>query len=269
LIHPIHFRVSVPSKRHGLKAMTLLEILFVMVIVSILVLMLLPALQNASVIKERVKCMSILRQWSVAMDIYRQHNNDMYPQMRLNAWGGCANYQTRAGAYISSAGDNSANGMVSYPSRGGEKRVKPELLCPGVRREVMATADYYLDYMGYAYNDCCDIKWPDPSDPIPIPTGDQGVFGNAQEMVPNPARRILLMCSWQGGQWSFAQSGWDLWHLMGYAYEMRPPKGIHGGRENYLFCDGHIESIGCTESNRINQGWWCGYQYGGGTNPYK
>src|SRR5258708_37869912 len=78
--NPTTANVRQPKARGGF---TLIELLVVIAIIAILAALLLPALAKAKEKGRRIVCISNLKQWGLAQNMYVDDNNQVYPTTKI------------------------------------------------------------------------------------------------------------------------------------------------------------------------------------------
>jgi prepilin-type processing-associated H-X9-DG protein len=211
------------------RSFTLIEVLMVITIMTILLSLLLPTLNQARATAKRISCLSNLHQMGIAVNTYVQDYNDSYPISYYFAQEGITTY-----AYSWDLTTIMVSGQITkvipgllWNGRGTEKIQQ----CPAFEGNANWQAD---PYTGYNYNTSYighgeyeAIIAPSRMSVVGHPShtalfGDGQWIGGANKMMrapwPNPGDETF------NGRWAGTQ---------GYR---------HSGKTNVAFCDGHSES---------------------------
>ncbi len=226
------------------KYFSLIELLIVVAIIAILAGMLLPALNKARENGRSAFCLSSLKQFGTAINIYADNNNDLLPHYNSNA-NNKAWYSAVDGPLTAALGDdnpvNNRGGRcvagVSFDSTSKTVQTKHKLTCPSLiwQDEVTYWPNGFAP--SYGYNGIlCSPKVGHPARKRFVAPSRTMVFGESSS--------VLLA---QG----FTQSG------VGNNAVFR-----HNKRSNVVFMDGHAaqETRETMPTNKQNIYW---YPYNG------
>ncbi|MEN6372590.1 MAG: type II secretion system protein [Armatimonadota bacterium] len=235
--------------RRSLSGFSLVELLIVIVVIAILAGILMPVMISTKQAARKSKCASNLQQLGRAFSLYVSDWSGAYPSP--GGVVGDYNYWAQSGK----------GGLVNYVgSNGGLNTV---WCCPELPRwESRYSARTYC--MNSYLREPPDVSYPQCI----------GIFDGCRESKIEAPRKTILLFEgmpvtkdWPEGQdYIFRCGDWECvrgWALreMPRQHTMNSWKSWHGEKNNYLYCDGHIQSFKPNKyPNRppfsIQNEWW-------------
>ena len=246
-----------PVSRRG--SFTLLEVIVVLSIMLLLAGMLGPALNSMKEAARQSKCLSNMRQWSLAYRLYMNDHKGLLPHSYDDEFRHFHTYiaGTNATAYLQT------NYLVYWSATPGY-RIQGKLLCPTIcrRNNVSDTAPH--NQWGWCYNALLSDL------PYEAGTGvyaGLGAYTNCDlDGVVAPANCAFIACG--NGNSKNAGTDWDAFKSLFGEYALVK---THSQTLNVGFLDGHIQAfVAESDSNRVNQAWFKGIPIVGnpwGTTP--
>jgi len=223
---------STHASRRPNAAFTLIELLVVIAIIAILAGLLLPALAKAKAKAHQVSCLSNLKQWGLASNMYSDEHDDIFPYEGA-PFGGAITVDTGKSL---SGWFNTVPRYASVPSLAflytnnpptqiPVAKTKSIFICPTVTTNPPTPPSRTVGLFHYGFNSCMD-----PNDPAPLGTTvNSSYFRQAQVLRPTDT---VLYAENDAGTFPTGTG--------------RVTPARHDFAANLAFCDGHAS---LTKSN--------------------
>lgn len=216
-----------PATRR-LNGFTIIELLVVIAIIAILSGILLPIFLSAKESVRNSQCQANLKQLYVAFELYADNWNGVWP---------CGGGRRGNRSYWAQEGGGGIDAYLKNQDKSG----RSVYCCPSY------TGEHKSEWSArtYSMNSYLRTPWD-----ISFPGCVAIMCGIRETRVVEPDRTILIFegmpedsTNAHGEGYVYRCGDWEL--VRGYYKKngyQQPDKPWHRGRNNYLFCDGHIES---------------------------
>ncbi len=252
--------MHVASQRQRPDAFTLIELLVVIAIIGILAGMLLPALAKAREKARAAICAANLRQISLGINMYADDHNDFYPPGYIAGYGDwslfIAPYMSKTQTQYGPGGLDTSKAFIcpsGYPAAGKKTR-----LSYSAHLALCGSPTYPAPFNGRTKRS----KVTRMSEMIIVADGNLGVPAGA---APNENNASALLgepmtAPQQPYNPSAPDNNGTLGADIGPNIDTGTSSGLgfirwrHGGNDaaNFLFCDGHVETLGMTQVKKRN-----------------
>ncbi|MFN3653609.1 MAG: DUF1559 domain-containing protein [Armatimonadota bacterium] len=221
------------------RGFTLIELLVVIAIIAILAAILFPVFAQAREAARKASCSSNLKQIGMALLMYVQDYDEVYPNRRSG-----------------DAANPNGTDTLSWRTLIHPYMKNTQILtCPSnPDKNTLSRDNDPPTAFGISYG--CNFNWGanQNTEPDPFASMGKGVFGNQNapgvhmSMIDSPAQTIAVMEMYRvpfvnfvvdfvGGAWTDPATG------RSYRYYENTLFTGHSGRSNYLFADGHVKAL--------------------------
>jgi hypothetical protein len=173
-------KTSCSNRRND--ALTLMEVAVTVVVITLLAVVLLPALNRAKVRAQRISCVSNLKQFGLAFRIWSGDNTNLYPMSLSTNFGGTKEYLITGETFR------------HFQVMSNELSTPVILVCPSDRRQPAKDFAFGFGNVNLSYFVGVDAT---ESNPQTLLSGDYNITGGTK--LPSG---LLELTTHQPGEWS-------------------------------------------------------------------